>query len=226
MERIKVLLVDDDVSLGSIYTMGLQHLGFEVHYVSSFISVVGTINEFQPNIIILDIELGAKNGIDESETIFRLFPNLPIIFISSHTETEYIQRAIKNGGISYLKKPFDIEELGVYIKRFAIKGRSVLGIGDFQYSPSTLKLYNTKTFETQKLSNQESLILLLLIKNIGNVIPRANLEQKLWRDNKYSSTDTMLNNIISHLRKHLSTDPSIQIITTPRIGYELSVNRS
>ncbi len=223
MKKIKVLLVDDDVSLGSIYTMGLQHLGFEAHYLSSFIAVIETINEFQPNVVVLDVELGDKNGINESETILRLFPGLPIIFISSHTEIEYIKQSIEYGGVIYLKKPFEIEELGVYIKRFASVNSNTIGFGNFKYNFSTFKLENCIAEQTYKLSNREGKTLQILVKNINNITTRSQIEHELWQD-KDVSTDLMLNNIISRLRKLISTDSSIQIITIPRVGYKLSVN--
>ncbi len=220
--KIKVLLIDDDISLGSIYSKGLQHLGFEVHYLSSFIAVIGAINEFQPNILVLDIEIGAKNGISESENLFKLFPKLPIIFISSHTETQYVKRAIEQGGASYLKKPFDIDELGVYINRFAQSDNEALCFGCFSYEPKSHKLYNSITEETIKLPNKESLVLLHLIKNAGNITSRAELEQILSNDSNKTS-EFMLNNIISHLRKLIAVDPSINIITIPRAGHKLEI---
>ncbi|MFI3304449.1 MAG: response regulator transcription factor [Rikenellaceae bacterium] len=224
MNKIKVLLIEDDISLGSVYTMGLQHLGFEVHYLSSFIAVVSTINEFQPNIVILDVEIGAKNGIDESATIFDLFPNLPVIFISSHVETECVQRAIKQGGASYLKKPFDIEELGVYINRFATENSKIIGVGKFQYDPTTLQLSNVTTNESLKMSNKEGSILLLLIKNINKTLSRTQIEEAMWSDKDVMS-NFMINNIISRLRKAISSDPSIQITTVPRVGYKLTYGK-
>ncbi|MFR9542266.1 MAG: response regulator transcription factor, partial [Rikenellaceae bacterium] len=215
-----VLLVDDDVLLGSVYVMGLQHLGFELHYLSSFVAIVAAINEFQPNILVLDVEIGDKNGIEESLTISNTFPNLPIIFISSHCEVEYIQRAIKQGGVTYLKKPFEIEELGVYIERFATTKNTLLSFGCFTYDHTTQMLHNLTTDETNKLSIKESEVLLVLIKNINVTLSRSEIEQVIGNDN--ITAEHIINNIISRLRKLIACDPSMQIVTIPRVGYKLS----
>ncbi len=217
--KVRVLLIDDDVMLGSTYVSGLQYLGYEVHYLSSFIAVESAINEFRPHVVILDVEIGTIDGIDESAALFCHFPELPIIFISSHVESTYVKRAIERGGATYLKKPFDLEELAVYVGRYARQTKLGFGFGAFRFDRSTNVLYNVETGRTERLSDREATILLLMIKNINTIIPRSMIEQHLGG---CATTEFIINNIISHLRKIISDDSSVKIITKSKVGYMLA----
>ncbi len=216
---IRVLFVDDDPLLGGAITSSLSYLGFNVHYMSTLISIDTIINEFKPSIIILDVEIGDKDGINESSHLQKLFPKIPIIFISSHIDTSYVVRAIKNGGLTYLRKPFEIEELEAYILRYAVNFDNIISLGDFSFNIDKNTLCNVISNETIKLSLKECQLLSYFIERNGNTVSREEIFINAWKN---SSDDNMfLNNIIAKLRKHLSQDSSIQIITIPRVGYSL-----
>ncbi len=70
MDRIKVLFVDDDVALGNIVTLALESSGYEVHYQTSLVGVKTVAKEMQPDIIVLDLEIGAKNDYSFSQICY------------------------------------------------------------------------------------------------------------------------------------------------------------
>ena len=107
----KVLIVDDDTLLGNILTQALKEEGYEVHYQSSTISLIPAVKEFRPNLMVLDIEIGNQDGINCMNDIQQIAPGLPILIISSHTESAEVKRALQQGAVAYLKKPFETEEL-------------------------------------------------------------------------------------------------------------------
>ena len=221
-KQIKVLFVDDDTTLGSMVSQGLTYLGYSVHYQSSMIALESIINEFQPNIIILDVEIGDKDGIDDSSRIRALFPNIPIIFVSSHIEASYVERALESGGTTYLKKPLDISELAAYVKRYAVtKSDTNVSVGLFSLNLASRELLNSENNDSTILNKKESELLNLLITNANNVVSRETIIAEIWNGD-YSS-EQVLNNYISRLRKCLSEDPRISIKTVPREGYRLIV---
>ena len=69
MNAIKVLLVDDDVMLSSIITAALKDEGYEVHYQSSLTGITTILNEFKPDIMVLDVEIGTSDSIDNASGI-------------------------------------------------------------------------------------------------------------------------------------------------------------
>ncbi len=117
MNKIKVLFVDDDITLGNIVMMALNASGYEAYYQTSLTAIRSVIQELKPDIIILDVEIGKKNGIDATPEIKAIAPEIPILFVSSHIDSEKVVKALNAGGIAYLKKPFEIEELLAYIQR-------------------------------------------------------------------------------------------------------------
>ncbi|MGL4326555.1 MAG: response regulator transcription factor [Tannerellaceae bacterium] len=223
-QATKVLFIDDDTVLGSMVLQGLTYLGYNVHYQSSMIALDSIISEFCPNIIILDIEIGDKDGIDDSARIRILFPNIPIIFVSSHVDTSYVVKALENGGVTYIKKPIDIEELAAYINRYALKSPTDtrIVIGNFILDKSSRLLTNTENNTTETLNNKEVQLIEMLANNIGCVVTRETIIAQIWNDD--FSSDQVLNNYISHIRKCISSDSSISIETMPRQGYRLLLN--
>lgn len=93
--------------------------GYNVHFHTSLAGIKNIIEQFSPLIIILDVEIGNENSIERAQEIISRFLSIPLLFISSHTDISFISQGLALGAVSYLKKPFDIRELDVYIQRFA-----------------------------------------------------------------------------------------------------------
>lgn len=220
MERTKVLFVDDDTMVGDMVTIGLRHLGFETLYISACVSICTVINEFRPNIVILDVEIGDKNGVKEAEAIHAHFPYVPIIFVSSHSEPTMIERAINLCAAAYIKKPFSIEELAAYINRYATQYNcNMINIGDCAINCDTRELRNTKSGNVTKLSNKEFSVMQILIENRDLIVPRKDLSHIV--SNGAFSTDQMINNLINSIRAALRESDSVKIELIRGVGYKL-----
>lgn len=111
MDEIRVLIVDDDATLGATLTLGLDALGMQPSYQTSLAGLQSVVQSINPNIIILDVEIGEDNGIDQMQQLKLYAPNIPVIFMSSHADVGYLTRAMGEGAVNYLKKPFEIDRL-------------------------------------------------------------------------------------------------------------------
>lgn len=221
MDKIKVLFVDDDMSLGAIVTLALEASGFEAHYQTSLAGVNSVVKELNPNIIVLDVEIGTKNGIDVVPEIQAVAPKTPILFVSSHLEREYMDRALGLGAVNYLKKPFEIEDLIAYIRRFAVPFHSKgLEIGMFHLKVEDNLLMKGEEI-VKKLSGFECKLLRLLALNRNEVVTRERIEQELWEGT--SGSEHSLNNYIVKLRKYIAGDKQLELLTVPKVGYKLWV---
>lgn len=127
MEKLKVIIVDDDKLLGTTLVLGLEGLSMKPYYLDSLDGLLDKISEVQPNILVLDVEVGMGNGIEILKELKLHAINIPVIIMSSHIQMDYISKALENGAFHFLKKPFEIDELGAYIQRFA-KTDEKLGI--------------------------------------------------------------------------------------------------
>lgn len=67
------------------------------------------ITEAHPDIIVLDVEIGNQNGIEVAPEIKVIAPNVPVLFISSHTESHWVVQALEAGAMAYLKSPFTLK---------------------------------------------------------------------------------------------------------------------
>lgn len=219
MNETKVLFIDDDVALGQLVTAALQEEGFDIHYQSSILGAKSVVEELKPNVIVLDVEIGLYDGIDVAPELKQIVPEAPILFISSHTESHEVIRALATGAVTYLKKPIEIEELIAYIKRYAvpIKSSTVIKLASFELDLSTRILYKNAEL-VKKLSKLEFMLLKLLYEHRGQVVSRQEIE-KLWEGTIMS--DHSLYNFIVKLRKLFADDKDISLVTMQENGYVL-----
>lgn len=216
----RVLFVDDDTDLGNLISTALSSYGYKVHYQNSLIGIEPVIREFAPSVIVLDVEIGSNNGIQKEDSLRKVFPDIPVIFVSSHTDIATVVSGIKAGGVNYLRKPFEIEELIAYIERYVQVGQKSdsLKIGAYTINPISREL-SYKGQKDKILSPQEFNALRLLCIIPGEVISRKTLVQELWGSNDPRDADAGLNNLFGRLRILLGKDSKISIKTVKNVGY-------
>lgn len=222
MKQNKVVLIDDDTNLGNLLSMALCADGYKVHFQNSLTGIKDIIGEFKPSILVLDVEIGEEDGILHAKDILQTYPFLPILFISSHTDIENVVRGVRTGGVGYIRKPFDIQELKIYIDRFALSGESkkqVVEIGSYILDLKARKLLQ-ENMVIKQLSPHEFSCLRILLKKRNNIVSYEKLSEKIW-NKTYSETEATMNNLISRLRKLLENDPLIRIQTIKNVGYKL-----
>ena len=213
----RVLVIDDDIVLGNIITIALQEEDFEVHYQSSLVGLRYIVKEFYPDIVILDIEVGNGDGIENMVDIKLEAPDVPIIIISSHIESVEVKRALQQGAIAYLKKPFEVEELLAYVNRHVISHKhTVCPIGSLTLVLQSKTLFKGNE-EIKRLTPLEYKLLKLLIMHKGEIVAIEQFEN-IWED--HTMNDHTLYNYIGKLRKILSIDDTIALDSAGR-GYML-----
>lgn len=178
MEKIKVLLVDDDLLFGNIATKILKAADYEVYFQNSLFGIESLIMKLNPNIIILDVMVGEENSLERINDIRLAAEDIPIIFVSSDSGVETEERAVTNGAVVYLEKPFSKEKLLLWVKRYAkhsdFSNSRKINIGAYTLDTEThiLSIYgnNEKT-----LSNTEYATIKALWINKGEVVTRQDL---------------------------------------------------
>lgn len=224
MNKAKVLFIDDDVMLGNIVTTALTDEGYVVHQQNSLTGIKAVASEFRPAIIVMDVEIGAEDGIDAMAELYAVSPEIPIVIISSHTASNEVVRALQNGAVAYLKKPFEPEELIAYIERYAHTAQKLLPkikIASLELDVQTHILYQ-ESRKLKKLSKLEFALLLLLNEHQGEIVSHGEIS-KLWGGAIIE--DHSLYNLIAKLRKTLSVDVHIKIDTVGGDGYILQIEK-
>src|SRR5690606_4446902 len=145
----------------------LELKGYEVLYLKNGVNAIEKIKEFNPHLCLLDVMLPLIDGFELGTTIRRMYPELPIIYLSAKSQTKDVIQGFQTGGTDYLKKPFSMEELIARVEvqiKLATSGVSKqekkykkiqepVKIGIFTYYPDKLELVaeNNKI----KLSHKE-----------------------------------------------------------------------
>jgi len=112
----KVLVVDDDKELLHLIELLLTRKGFDVSTNHTGLLVLETVRSFAPDVVLLDIRLPKKSGIEICNEVKKFF-NIPIILYSAHTDWEFALRGCK--AEAFIPKPFAVEELVNLIKYHA-----------------------------------------------------------------------------------------------------------
>lgn len=122
MEKIKVIIIDDEMLIRKLIRMKMDtvSLGVEIvgEYSNSFSALEG-VRELKPDIVISDICMPEEDGIVFSEKCLKIMPEAKIIILTGYNDFDYARRSIKAGVFDYLMKPIQREELNATIKKAA-----------------------------------------------------------------------------------------------------------
>ena len=220
---IKILLAEDEPSLGQIIKESLETRNFEVLLCPNGEHAYKTYKSENPLLLVLDVMMPKKDGFTLAKEIRQENPNIPIIFLTSKSQTEDVVEGFNIGGNDYLKKPFSMEELIVRINALLKRSKNEnsigpIALGEFIFDLKKQTLQTHKKTET--LTHREAHLLFHLIKNKDQVLERSVILKKLWGDDDFFNARSM-DVFITKLRKKLKTDPSIQIINVRGYGYKL-----
>ncbi|MGC5303798.1 response regulator, partial [Dietzia kunjamensis] len=101
----KILVVDDDAALAEMLTIVLRGEGFETEIVGDGVRAIETFRAVQPDLVLLDLMLPGKSGIDVCREI-RAESRVPIVMLTAKTDTVDVVLGLESGADDYIMKPF------------------------------------------------------------------------------------------------------------------------
>jgi FixJ family two-component response regulator len=119
-----IAIVDDDESVRRALKRLARSLGMDAESFTAgreFIDLLGAMPSFQPDCVILDVQMPGMNGLEVQEQLAQSGSRLPVIFITAHDEVGARERALAAGAVAFLRKPFD-DELFIKTLSVALKG--------------------------------------------------------------------------------------------------------
>ena len=221
--KIKVLLAEDEPALALIIKESLETRDFIVLHCENGQEAFDAFVSQKPDVLVLDVMMPIKDGFSLAKDVRKMDKKVPIIFLTSKSQTQDVVEGFTLGGNDYLKKPFSMEELIVRIH--SLLGRVTIAKNDeqivvgkylFDAIKQTLSYNNTQ----ETLTYRETALLELLIENKNEIIDRSIILKKIWGDDDFFNGRSM-DVFITKLRKKLSLDSSIQIINIRSQGYKL-----
>ena len=201
-----------------MYRTYLLKWGLESKIVDNFQTVLEIYIKYQPELVILDIGLPFFNGYHWCEEIRKL-SKVPIIFLSSASDSMNIVMAMSMGADDFIMKPFELEVLLAKIQ--AVLRRSY----DYQIQ-STWKEYKGIRLLVQQniisyqgnqveLTKNEVRILDVLFSHQGQIVSRTTLMNQLWKTDVYIDENTLSVNI-NRLRRKLESIGILECIHTKK----------
>ena len=225
MEKIRILLVDDDRQNSEFLRKFLEVEGYEVTYAENGRIGWEAFTTTKPDLVLLDVNMPEMNGFELAQLIRECDRDVLIFFLTDRTEKADRLKGYDLKGNDYIPKPFYPEELIAKIKeRFDHRQstpstRMTIGQTIFDRNLSTIEIDGT----VQHLSARQSEILTILAQNIGQTVERETILQSVWGNDSYANS-LALNVQITYLRKMLEADTSISIVSLKKRGYILEVN--
>lgn len=123
MAKPRIAVVDDDESVCRAVKRLLRSFSMEAETFSSgqnFLDLVEAMPSFQPDCLILDVQMPGMNGLEVQQRLVKSGKTIPVIFITAHDELGVREKALAAGAVAFLRKPFD-DELLIKTLREAVK---------------------------------------------------------------------------------------------------------
>lgn len=227
MDKIRVLLAEDELALAHIVRESLEESGFEVTLCTNGEQALQKYRAQKPDILALDVMMPKMDGFEVARHIRETDKITPIIFLTARSQPKDVVAGFESGANDYLKKPFSVEELIVRIKVLLSTNRLLerpktinedYQISDLLFSSNKNTLQ--QGINTWQLTARESDILKMLCKHKHEVITRKTLLTTVWGDDSFFNARS-LDVFITRLRRQLDADPNIQIINIRGVGYKL-----
>ena len=222
---LKVLIVDDEISIRRFLRVALSGQGFTVFEAATGESALLELTMQRPDLLILDLGLPDIDGLEVTRR-FREWSQTPIIILSVREQEEDKIAALDLGADDYLTKPFGMGELLARIRTVLRRSTSmasepIFAQGDLFVDMGS-RIVKMKGREVQ-LTPTEYEILRILVSSYGKVITNPQLLKQVWGIG-YDDMHILRVNI-SNLRHKLEPDPSrpTYIHTEPGVGYRLIV---
>ncbi|HEY0978053.1 MAG TPA: response regulator transcription factor [Flavobacteriales bacterium] len=222
----RILLVEDEKSVSSFIRKGLSEEGYAVEIAHDGLTGAHMALANPYELIILDIMLPDKNGIEVCRELREQGLRTPILFLTALNTPENIAWGLNTGGDDYLAKPFKFIELNARIKALlrrhdtnaapATPGNA-LTIGDLTIDDEAKEVKRGE--ESITLTATEYRLLLELVRNKGRVLSRMDLLERVW-DVQFNQGTNIVDVYINYLRKKVDNDPANKLIhTVVGMGY-------
>jgi len=218
-----ILVVEDEVKIIRFIKKGLEieHYTVEVAYDGEEALEKAEINNY--DLIILDVMLPKKSGIEVCRKLRENKVDTPIIMLTARDTVEDRIKGLDAGADDYLVKPFSFGELVARIRALLRREKSVkatkLQVGDLVMDPATHEVHRGD--KELQLSSKEYRLLDYMMRRPGHVCTRTMIGEHIWGYN-FSDDSNVIDVYISYLRRKIDTGFKEKLIHTVRdVGYKI-----
>jgi two-component system, OmpR family, response regulator MprA len=224
MERMKILVVDDERAVRDSLRRALELEGYDVELAADGEEALERLSSNgEPDAVILDILMPKMDGLEVCRRLRREGHRLPVLMLTARDEVENRVSGLDAGADDYVTKPFALEELlarmRALLRRTSSGSGEVLRFADLELDPGTREV--RRDGEPVELTRTEFSLLELFLLNPRQVLTRSVIFERVWGyDFGFSSNS--LDVYIGYLRRKTEAGGRPRLIQTVRgVGYAL-----
>lgn len=219
---MRILVIEDEKKVASFIKRGLEQESYAVDLAHNGVDGEHFAKSFEYDVIVLDIMLPVKAGLDVLKDIKAAGVKAPVLLLTARDSVDDRVKGLDHGADDYLTKPFAFEELLARLRalmRRGGQGAAVLKYSDLTLDPATRKA--KRGDEDIELTVKEYALLEYLIRNPERVLSRVLIAEHVW-DQTFDSETNVVDVYINHLRAKVDKDALKKLIHTVRgVGYVL-----
>jgi two-component system response regulator QseB len=190
---VRLLLVEDDLSLGSGIQAGLGLSQHTVDWVTDGEAADRALQQEHFDVMVLDLGLPRRHGLEVLKDMRARGDDTPVLVLTALDSVADRINGLDAGGDDYMTKPFDLDELSARVRALYRRRRdhrlAVLRHGPIQLEVAARRV--TLAGEPVSLTPQQFALLRLLLENIGQILPRRRLEEALYGWNADIESNTI-----------------------------------
>ncbi len=225
---MKILLADDDRDLVDLLRYSFQRIGYSVVLAYDGESALQAVETESPDLIVLDLMMPKRNGMEVLKEIRRL-GNLPVIVLTALGDEDHVVDALQLGADDYLVKPFRPRELNARAQALLRRSQQQasalprlawpMEIGGVSLNPATRQV--TVEGRPVQLSRTEFSLLHYLMLNRNMVLSLASIIANVWGYEADENVE-VVKVVVSRLRRKIESDSSHPqyIVNVPGVGYK------
>ena len=224
--KAKILLVEDDPTLGFVVKDSLQDNGYDVVHCPDGETGFQQFMKYNFDMCLLDIMLTKKDGMLLATQIRKKNETIPILMLTSKNMDDDKIAGFRSGADDYITKPFNMQELllriEVFLKRTRKKdddGPAGYKIGGLNFNYDDLLLSNDK--EKYQLTQREAELFRYLCQNANKVLKRDDILLNVWGKEDYFLGRSM-DVFITKIRKYIKNQADVELQTIHGIGFKFN----
>jgi two-component system OmpR family response regulator len=230
----RVLVVDDEPNISALLSATLRLVEFDVRVVDSGHRALVAVEEFEPDLVVLDVMLPDLDGFDVAKRLRATGHRVPVLFLTARDAVEDRISGLSAGADDYVTKPFSLEEVVLRIRAILRRSQPELAgpgssgdTGALRYADLEL---DEDAHEVRRagrlidLSPTEFNLLRYLLINAGRVVSKAQILDRVWKYD-FGGDGRIVESYVYYLRRKIDkTDPPL-IHTVRGVGYALRLPR-
>lgn len=225
--KAKVLLAEDDLTLGYVIKDNLIDAGYDVVLCPDGQSAIDKFDKNEFNICLLDVMMPNKDGFAVAKKIRQQTDLIPILFLTAKSLEEDRIKGFSSGADDYIIKPFSMQELLMRMDVFLRRSKKMhsdktvlFTLGNLKFSYTDLKLSNTT--EVFNLTQKEADLLKFFCEHSNRILKREEVLLNVWGKDDYFLGRSM-DVFITKLRKYFKTGNDVNLETIHGVGFRFNV---